>query len=183
MALHVLLGGARSGKSRLALELAREVGAPVTFIATAQARDVEMAERIARHRSERPEAWETVEEPVALEAALLAAAPESVVVIDCLSLWIANLVGLGVEPQPILEASERAAAAAAARTSLTVAVSNEVGLGIVPATPLGRAYRDLLGSVNRAWVANSSSAVLVVAGRALVLADTQAMATAGVLRG
>jgi adenosylcobinamide kinase / adenosylcobinamide-phosphate guanylyltransferase len=169
MRLVLLIGGARSGKSSLAVRLAADTGAPVVLIATGEARDAEMEERIARHRAERPEAWQTVEEPVALRAALEAAPSESCVVIDCLSLWVANLIERGavdVEQEAVV-----AARAAAARRAPTIAVTNEVGLGVVPATPLGRAYRDVLGRVNATWAAAAPESYFVVAGKALRLVD------------
>ena len=169
MPLTVLIGGARSGKSRLAVELAVGSGAPVTFIATGEARDDEMAIRIATHRAERPPGWVTVEEPYALEAAVGAADPSHTVVVDCLTLWTANALARDREPELVLEAATGAAATAARREAFTIAVSNEVGLGIVPMESLSRAYRDLLGAVNCAWVAASTDAALVVAGRALRL--------------
>jgi adenosylcobinamide kinase/adenosylcobinamide-phosphate guanylyltransferase len=175
VALTVLLGGARSGKSRLAIELAAASGAPVTFIATGEARDDDMASRIAAHRAERPEGWLTVEEPYALEESLSGANPSHTVVVDCLTLWTANALARDDEPDRVLAAATRAAATAARRQALTIAVSNEVGLGIVPLEPIGRAYRDLLGSVNRAWVAASADAALVVAGRALRLAAAEGL--------
>jgi adenosyl cobinamide kinase/adenosyl cobinamide phosphate guanylyltransferase len=173
--LTVLLGGARSGKSRFAVELARSLEAPVTFLATGEARDAEMAGRIDRHRAERPGEWETIEEPYALGAALERVDPARTLVLDCLSLWVANALERGDEPEVVLENAARAARTAAARAGATIAVSNEVGLGVVPATPLGRLFRDLLGSVNRAWVEESADAVLVVAGRGLRLAATEAL--------
>ncbi len=169
MGLKVLLGGARSGKSLLAVELAAAAGAPVAYIATGEARDVEMTERIAAHRAERPGSWTTVEEPYALEQALTALGPTDTVIVDCLTLWVANVLARGDGPPSMLEAATTAARAAGSREGLTIAVTNEVGLGIVPATPLGRAYRDLLGSVNRVWVDESEEAVLVIAGRGLSL--------------
>jgi adenosyl cobinamide kinase/adenosyl cobinamide phosphate guanylyltransferase len=169
MPLTVLIGGARSGKSRLAVELAVASGAPVTFIATGEAGDEEMAARIAAHRAERPEGWSTVVEPYALEAAVAAADPSHTVVVDCLTLWAANALARDEDPARVLDAAASAAAAAARREALTIAVSNEVGLGLVPFEPLGRAYRDVLGSVNQIWVEASTDAVFVVAGRALRL--------------
>jgi adenosylcobinamide kinase / adenosylcobinamide-phosphate guanylyltransferase len=155
MTLVVYVGGARSGKSTLAVERAKAEGAPVTFIATGEAGDEEMAERIALHRAERPPEWTTIEEPVALERALASVPDGDTVVVDCLSLWIAN-GGDGAVPEP--------------RDGLTVAVTNEVGLGIVPANALARDYRDTLGRVNAAWVDAADEAYFVVAGRPLRLA-------------
>jgi adenosyl cobinamide kinase/adenosyl cobinamide phosphate guanylyltransferase len=177
MALTVLLGGARSGKSRLAVELAVASGAPVTYVATGEPGDEEMAARIASHRSERPPDWLTVEEPYALESSLAAADPAHTVVVDCLTLWTANALARDGEPGHVLAAATSAAAAAAQRKALTIAVSNEVGLGIVPLEPLTRAYRDLLGSVNRAWVEASTDAAFVVAGRALRLESARSFTT------
>jgi adenosyl cobinamide kinase/adenosyl cobinamide phosphate guanylyltransferase len=164
--LVVLLGGARSGKSALAVRLAAERGAPVTFVATAQAGDQEMAERIRRHRRERPAEWSTIEEPLDLLAAVERAPASDTLIVDCLSLWVANVLET---VDDVEDRAEAAAATAAARSGLTVAVSNEVGLGIVPATPLGRRYRDVLGRVNTIWADVADEAVLVVAGRALRL--------------
>jgi adenosyl cobinamide kinase/adenosyl cobinamide phosphate guanylyltransferase len=169
MALLLLLGGARSGKSRLALSLAREHAGPVTVLVTAEARDEEMQARIAAHRAERPAAWETIEEPLRLEAAMVAVPPERTLLVDCLSLWVANVLERGDPPADIASAAGRAAELAARRSGLTVAVSNEVGLGIVPATPLGRLYRDVLGTANRAWAQAATQAFLVVAGQILPL--------------
>jgi adenosylcobinamide kinase / adenosylcobinamide-phosphate guanylyltransferase len=165
--LVVLLGGARSGKSALAVQLAGESAA---FIATGTAGDEEMAERIGRHRAKRPAGWTTIEEPLALGAALGSVPPEETLVVDCLSLWVSNLVVADWEDAAIAREAEAVAQQAAARVGLTVVVSNEVGLGIVPATPLGRRYRDLLGFVNRAFVAEADRALLVVAGRGIELA-------------
>jgi adenosylcobinamide kinase / adenosylcobinamide-phosphate guanylyltransferase len=153
--LVVYVGGARSGKSTLAVERAKTEGAPVTFVATGEARDDEMADRIARHRGERPAEWTTVEEPIDLQAALASVSDIETVIVDCLSLWVAN-GGDGAVVAP--------------RTGLTIAVTNEVGLGIVPANELARAYRDDLGRVNAAWVDAADEAYFVVAGRALRLA-------------
>ena len=167
MPLVLLTGGARSGKSRLALDLAEREGAPVVFLATGEAGDDEMADRIARHRAERPSDWQTVEEPIALAAALEAAPDTACVVVDCLSLWVANLLERGDED--VEQQAAAAAAIAAARGAKTIAVSNEVGLGVVPATPLGRAYRDVLGRVNAIWADAAEEAYFVVAGKALRL--------------
>lgn len=160
MTLVVLIGGARSGKSRLAVELARAAGRPVTFVATGWAGDEEMAARIARHREERPPEWSTVEEPRELARALRAVPTDETAIVDCLSLWVANLEGA---------APTDGAEVAAARAGLTIAVTNEVGLGIVPDNAAARAYRDELGRVNAQWAALADEAWLVVAGRRLSL--------------
>jgi adenosylcobinamide kinase / adenosylcobinamide-phosphate guanylyltransferase len=175
MPLVFLLGGARSGKSRLAVSLAGASHAPVTVVATAEARDEEMRERIAAHRAERPAGWRTIEAPLRLELALAEVPRDETVIVDCLSLWAANMLEQGSTPADIMAAAERTAALAAARSGLTVSISNEVGMGVVPATPLGRSYRDLLGSVNRIWAGAASRAALVVAGRALPLLDADAL--------
>jgi adenosylcobinamide kinase / adenosylcobinamide-phosphate guanylyltransferase len=166
LTLVLLLGGARSGKSGLAIRLAEREGAPVVFVATGEAGDEEMAAHIERHRAERPAAWRTVEEPVELERALAEAPPGSTAIVDCLSLWVSNVF----ESLPAETLAESAAQAAATRDGLTIAVSNEVGLGIVPDNALARRYRDVLGRVNATWAAAADEAYLVVAGRRLRLA-------------
>ena len=168
MSLVVLTGGARAGKSDLAVAYASRWHGRVAYVATAEARDEEMAARIARHRRDRPLEWETVEEPLDLRGALERLAGR-LAIVDCLTLWVANLLERGDGDQTILEEARAAADVAASRDAPTVVVTNEVGLGIVPASPLGRAYRDLLGSVNRAFVERAEEALLVVAGRALPL--------------
>jgi adenosyl cobinamide kinase/adenosyl cobinamide phosphate guanylyltransferase len=166
VSLTVLLGGARAGKSALALELARDRGGPVVYVATAEAGDDEMSARIARHRVERPDEWRTVEEPVALRSALASAEPEACVVVDCLTLWVANLLARGDE---VLPEAEAVAELAAGRSGPTIVVSNEVGLGIVPTSPVAREYRDLLGAVNAAFVRRAADAAFVVSGCAIPL--------------
>lgn len=147
----------------------RESGRTVTFLATATAADDEMAERIARHRAERPADWTTVEEPLALARAIREAAGDAALVVDCLSLWVANMLEDGRADAEIEHEASAAAAAAAARAAPSVAVSNEVGLGIVPVSPLGRRYRDVLGRVNAVWADAADESALVVAGRVLPL--------------
>jgi adenosyl cobinamide kinase/adenosyl cobinamide phosphate guanylyltransferase len=166
VSLTVLLGGARAGKSALALELARDQRAPVVYVATAEAGDDEMAARIAQHRTERPESWRTVEEPVALRSAFGSIDPEACVVVDCLTLWVANLLARGDD---VLPEAQAVAELAAGRRGPTIVVSNEVGLGIVPTSPVAREYRDLLGAVNAAFVRKAKDAAFVVAGRAIPL--------------
>ena len=165
MTLVVFVGGARSGKSLLAVQRAREAAAPVVFIATGEAGDEEMAARIERHRAERPAGWQTVEEPVELAVALGQVPNGATAIVDCLSLWVANVIYTnGIEAR-----GEAAARIAAARVGLTVAVTNEVGLGIVPDNEVARRYRDILGRVNATWAAAADEAYFVLAGRTLRL--------------
>lgn len=168
--LTVLLGGARSGKSALAIEMAASFDLPATFIATAEPLDAEFAERIERHRAERPSDWQTIEEPIDLEAALTQV-PTGPVVIDCLTLWVSNLFGLDLDDATIFERATSVAARASGRGGPVVVVSNEVGSGIVPDDALSRRYRDTLGRVNATFAAQADKAYLVVAGRLLELAQ------------
>jgi adenosylcobinamide kinase / adenosylcobinamide-phosphate guanylyltransferase len=172
LSLLLLLGGARSGKSALAVELARQSDHEVVFVATAEAGDDEMRARIARHQGERPEHWKTVEAPIDLSRALELAGPDRCLVLDCLTLWVANLLDARQSEPAIERLANDVAVRAEARPGLTIAVTNEVGLGVVPATPLGRHYRDLLGRVNARWAELADQALFVVAGRALPLART-----------
>jgi adenosyl cobinamide kinase/adenosyl cobinamide phosphate guanylyltransferase len=170
MALTFLLGGARSGKSALAVRLASDWEGPVIFIATAEARDDgELAARIARHRLERPGGWQTVEEPLDLIGELGRVPERAFLVVDCLTFWTANALHAGWSDEDVERAAADAAALAAARGSPSVVVSNEVGMGIVPAAPLGRSYRDLLGRVNAVFAEHAERACLVVAGRIVEL--------------
>jgi adenosylcobinamide kinase/adenosylcobinamide-phosphate guanylyltransferase len=175
MSLLLLIGGARSGKSRLAAEIAAAWSGPVAFIATGEARDDEMAERIRRHRARRPPAWATVEEPVDLEAALRTIPEEALAVVDCLTLWVSNLLEKDLADDEIKDRAHSAATWAAARKGDTVAVTNEVGSGIVPTNVLARRYRDLLGNVNSIWADTSDRAALVVAGQILPLSGPAVM--------
>jgi adenosyl cobinamide kinase/adenosyl cobinamide phosphate guanylyltransferase len=169
MPLTLLLGGARSGKSRLAVELAAKWRGPVLVVATAEAGDHEMRERIERHRRSRPPEWKTVEEPVDVERVLSSAPSDACVLIEDLTLWISNLLLAGIPDEEILRRSVAAAETAASRAAPVIAVSNEVGSGIVPENPIARRYRDLLGDVNRTWAGAAINSALVVAGRLLPL--------------
>lgn len=165
----LLTGGARSGKSSLAVELGRAFGGAVTVVVTARAGDDEMAERIERHRAERPREWATIEEPEALLAALRDAREGALVIVDCLTLWTSNLVEAGLTDTEIESHASDAAHAASRRTAPVIAVTNEVGSGIVPANELARRFRDVHGRVNALWARSAASAYLVVAGRVVPL--------------
>jgi adenosylcobinamide kinase / adenosylcobinamide-phosphate guanylyltransferase len=169
--LTLLLGGARSGKSALAVRLAVASDRSVVFLATAEARDDEMAERIRRHRDARPSAWTTVEVPLALGDALRDLAPDECVVLDCLSLWVSNEMEAGAHDDAIEAEARSVAGTLASRSAPAVVISNEVGLGIVPVNELARRYRDVLGRVNVAFAEASDAAYFVVAGRALPLEE------------
>ena len=174
MSLMLLIGGARSGKSQLAVRLALDQHAPVTFLATGEPGDPEMQARIDAHREQRPPAWRTIEEPIELLAAIEQVPRESCLIVDCLTLWTANaLETLGASATEARAAE--AATLAAGRDGLTIVVSNEVGLGIVPDNPVPREYRDLLGRVNTIWADAADHAFLVMAGRALKLRPPQAL--------
>ena len=176
MALIVLTGGARSGKSVAATAAAAATGAAVLFIATAEPGDDDMARRIERHRAERPVEWTTLEAPRHLGAAAASANPDTTVIIDCLGLWVTNRM-LDDPPAATPELVQEAALLASQlrdRPGLAIVVTNEVGSGIVPATPLGRDFRDLLGLVNQAVVRAADAAYLVAAGRLLPLVDPAA---------
>jgi adenosyl cobinamide kinase/adenosyl cobinamide phosphate guanylyltransferase len=168
----LVLGGARSGKSAMAERLAVESGDPVIFIATGEARDEEMEARIRRHREDRPASWQTVEAPVDLLAPIASSSRGDFLVVDCLTLWVSNLLEKGFDPRDIKIAAADVAQELSVRRG--VVVSNEVGLGIVPANELARAFQDALGSVNATFAGFAERAVLMVAGRALDLggADT-----------
>lgn len=168
--LTLILGGARSGKSAFAVELGRQHGSGVTMIATATALDADMAERIARHRAERP-GWDTIEEPRDLAGALQRVSAGQLALVDCLTLWVSNLMLYELDEPTILDRAAAAAAVAARRSAPTVVISNEVGLGVHPPSELGRRYQDALGRVNQLWAAAADRALLLVAGRALILRD------------
>ena len=179
MPAHLILGGARSGKSRYAETLARDSGLPVTVIATAEALDAEMAARIRRHRDDRPTRWRTVETPVTLAATLSEEAGDGrCVIVDCLTLWLLNLMA-GAENLPDPPDASHLPQLQAERAALLgilprlhgqiLLVANEVGLGLVPETPLGRLYRDEAGRLNQALAQACERVSFVAAGLPLLL--------------
>ena len=161
----LVLGGARSGKSRFAEALAEGLSGARTYIATAEAGDEEMAERIAAHRMRRGPEWSTVEAPLALVEALQGAAG-GFVLIDCVTLWISNLLLHDLEVAPRVE---RLAEALRTRPGTIVVVSNEVGLGIVPDNALARRFRDSAGLANQRLAQACAEVVLMTAGLPLRL--------------
>jgi adenosylcobinamide kinase/adenosylcobinamide-phosphate guanylyltransferase len=166
----LILGGVRSGKSRLAEQLAREAGGPVTYIATAQAGDAEMASRIAAHRLQRPADWQTVEPGMALGAALRKAdCADRVVLVDCLTLWLTQIL-CATDADTLLEA-EKASLLAAVRQvrGRLILVANETGLGIMPMDALSRRFGDEAGRLHQELAAICERVVLIAAGLPLVL--------------
>ncbi len=162
----LVLGGARSGKSRYAETLVREAGGGV-YLATAQALDGEMAARIARHRADRGQGWTTIEEPLELAAALERGAQAGhPILVDCLTLWLSNLMGAG---RAVEAETARLLTALKSLAVPVVFVSNEVGLGIVPDNALARAFRDEAGRLNQAVAAAANRVVFLAAGLPLVL--------------
>jgi adenosylcobinamide kinase/adenosylcobinamide-phosphate guanylyltransferase len=172
-AVTLVLGGARSGKSRYAEKLVTGAVA-VTYIATARACDAEMAEKIRCHQVQRPKNWRTVEEPVELGRAVLQSSCSSdYLLVDCLTIFAANLLEStqGDLAQIEKRVAELLCALDAAACPI-VPVSNEVGSGVVPPYPLGRVYRDLLGELNQRVAASADDVLLMVAGLPLALKGT-----------
>ena len=166
----LVLGGVRSGKSRYAQQLA-EQSDRVLFVATAKITDDEMQRKITRHREERPTTWTTVEEPLELARVLAHHQTEcDVMVVDCLTIFAANLLEEeGENDEAIEQRIEALCAALRSADCSVVLVSNEVGSGVVPAYPLGRRYRDLLGEINQRVARVADDVVLMVAGLPLAL--------------
>ena len=175
-ALVLVLGGVRSGKSRYAQQLAEQFGR-VTFLATAQRReDEEMQRKIARHRAERPAEWVTIEEPLELARAIdTASGACDAILVDCLTLFASNLLEAHAEEEGAAEHQIAALLKSLdSRRCSIILVSNEVGSGVVPAFPLGRRFRDLLGEINQRVAAAADTVILMVAGLPLTLKGVRA---------
>ena len=166
-AVTLVLGGARSGKSRHAEALVESEPGPCTYLATAEAVDTEMAERIRQHRARRGDRWRTVEEPLALaEVLAVTVGDEGAVLVDCLTLWLSNLM---ITDRDISAEVERLMAGLPNLRGPVVFVSNEVGCGIVPANALARRFQDEAGRLNQAVAAAADHVVYTAAGLPLIL--------------
>jgi adenosylcobinamide kinase/adenosylcobinamide-phosphate guanylyltransferase len=165
----LVLGGARSGKSRYAERLIEAAADCATYCATAEARDAEMMARIAAHQERRGPFWQTVEEPLALAPVIAAEAQnEHPLLIDCLTLWLSNVMLAG---HPIEQEAASLCAALRLAPGPVVLVANEVGMGLVPETPLGRRFRDAAGWLNQEVAAIADRVVFIAAGLPLTLKD------------
>lgn len=186
--LTFVIGGARSGKSAYAVELATVLRRPTLYVATAEAIDPEMKARIRRHRAQRPQTWRTLEEPVKFAQRIASEAEvDSTVILDCLTVWLGNLLEkhIGDTSKPRVAETKRARRQALAELRLLcklpeqkrvnlIVISNEVGAGLVPPYPLGRIYRDLLGETNQCVARRADKVVLLVAG---IPVDLKALAS------
>lgn len=164
-----VVGGARSGKSSFAMRLGESMGTPRLYIATAEPLDAEMEERIRRHRDERGARWDTIEASRNVAAGVERAADYGVVLIDCLTLWLTNLLTDGLSDRAVVEKVEGLVAALKGAGTNVIAVSNEVGLGIVPPDPLSRRFRDLSGTMNQMVSGAATEAYFVASGMPLKL--------------
>jgi adenosylcobinamide kinase/adenosylcobinamide-phosphate guanylyltransferase len=166
----LILGGVRSGKSRLAQRLAQDGGRPVTYIATARdGDDAELQERIRRHRQSRPPQWRVVEEPLALGDVLRhEASPDSCLLVECLTLWLTNLL-LTADDELLQQERQRLLTILPALPGHVIVVSNEIGLGVVPMSPLSRRFVDEAGMLHQQLAQVCERVVLVAAGLPLVL--------------
>jgi adenosylcobinamide kinase / adenosylcobinamide-phosphate guanylyltransferase len=165
----LILGGARSGKSRLAEALARDSGLPVTYIATARAADAEMAARVAAHRARRPATWRLVEEPLALAESIEAeSAPDRCLLVECLTLWLTNLL-LEADAPRLEQALGRLTEVLASTPGRLILVGNETNMGVTPLGELTRRYCDLAGRLHQDLAARCDQVLLVVAGLPLAL--------------
>lgn len=167
--LTLLLGGARSGKSDLAVRLGEAWSGDVNFVATATAGDDDMAQRIARHQDERPSDWALHELDHFGAADVDGLGTGALVIVDCITLLVMNLMTAGHDESAIAEHVADLGTVLAGRSAPTVVISNEVGLGIHPETALGREYRDILGRANRALAAHAETSLFVAAGKVLPL--------------
>lgn len=169
--LTLVLGGSRSGKSSHAEALARQTGLSRLYLATAQPFDDEMRDRIRQHRADRDgDGWQTIEEPLDLAGTIdRASGPDAVVLVDCLTLWLSNLMLAG---RAVDEESAGLLAVLAKAAGPVILVSNEVGLGIVPETPLGRAFRDAQGRLNQRVAALADRVIFMAAGLPLILKES-----------
>jgi adenosylcobinamide kinase/adenosylcobinamide-phosphate guanylyltransferase len=177
--LFVVGGGARSGKSRFALDLALSLGEKRVFIATAEPLDQEMTDRISRHKAERGTAFHTIEEPVLLPETLdhvyagagrqADATPTEVVLVDCLTLWVSNHLVRGTALGEIRAGFDRLETALGRRRGHVILVTNEVGMGLVPETPLGRAFRDAIGELHQRLARRADEIYAAVMGTVLRL--------------
>jgi adenosylcobinamide kinase / adenosylcobinamide-phosphate guanylyltransferase len=178
--LVLITGGARSGKSTYAQGMAEAEAGPRLYIATAVAFDTELAARIERHRRSREDsAWTTVEEPIDLAGAIERAAEFPIVLVDCLTLWVNNLLwdassssdetGRGLSEDGVVTRCEELLAACRRHEGTVILVTNEVGLGIIPDNPTSRVYRDLLGRCNQTIAAQADTVLFMVSGLSLLL--------------
>jgi adenosylcobinamide kinase/adenosylcobinamide-phosphate guanylyltransferase len=161
-----VIGGARSGKSRYASDMAKSEGKKTVFIATAAALDDEMKERIRLHKLSRPKGWGLIEEPVNLSRTLLGLKPAcGVAIIDCVGLWVSNLLMADLKDKDIGKIINKLGSdIRTARAGLVIIVSNEVGEGIVPGDPLSRRFRDLVGTANQVLAAKADEVIVMHAG-------------------
>ncbi len=176
MTLHrrvLVLGGARSGKSRTAQQLAESASLQRTYIATAQAYDDEMHARIVQHQGERDQSWRTVDAPLELAHAITdQTGPGKAVLVDCLTLWLSNML---LAERDLTHEADRLVEAVQAAQGPLILVSNEVGHGIVPATPLGRTFRDEQGRLNQRVAEACDAVVFVAAGCPILLKPVPAL--------
>jgi len=167
----LVTGGARSGKSAFAQEMAEQLPGPRAYLATAQILDDEMVKRVARHQSQRGQEWQaTIEEPYALDTSLIqASSGYSVILVDCITIWLSNLLLSQENPDIVLQKVDQLITSLPGCISTVIMVTNEVGLGIVPENPLARQFRDLAGFANQKLAAACDTVYLVSCGLPLKL--------------